>query len=910
MTKRIALTVLLWLGVASAWALESNVEFANTPLSVSESAGSITIQVNRIDAGEGLVTYSYFLEGITASPGSGGDYLDTSGELTWENGDVAPKSFNIEILDNNDLDGDRELQIFLQNQFGSGEPLFTTLTILDNEVPDVVEFQLGGIRVHENSQVAEVTVVRTGSGVGAVFVPYSTFSGTATAGEDFEEASDVLVWEDGITGPRTISVVILPGQIAADGERFTIALLEPDGPVVLGSRFIVEVLIEPFAGGQLAFANTPLTVAENAGIATIVVNREGGSDGVIVAEYYLEGAPEGGTAVEGVDFTDVTGQLVWQEGDSAPKSFEIPIIDNQAADGDRTFFVSLLPLDQSSGPINEPLTILDDDQPSVVQFAVTDLQVEEDAGTLLATVVRTGSSGGAVSVSYRTEDGTAVSGEDYEAAEGQLSWADGETGERTIEVTILPGQIAEAGEDFNIRLLALSGPATLGPGVVATVTIGPLPQERDISTITVLNPNQRALATWFDSTCPRLDDAEVLTPDQQDLADICGLVRGVDLDDQEVREILDAINPDEIFAAATSALRLTVSQHGNLSQRLNALRSGARGIDLSGLNLEIDGQTVAGTAIQEVFNKLIGGGASGDDEALWGRWGAFVNGRFSTGRKDGTEAEAGFNFDLYSVTLGVDYRIRPNLIFGVAAGFGGVDSKYRGDGGKLEIESWNTSAFLTYFTDDKFYADLLATYGRNDYDSKRNIIFGSESEELNRVARGDTRGSQYSLGFGLGWDFSRGAWTYGPHAGAYFYDVDVDGFDEQGAGGLNLGIGSQSVRSLTANAGGHVSYALLTNWGVLIPNARVDWVREFEDGSEALSYRFLNDPFSGDPDDPSPVITLRSDRPDNSFMIWSAGVSAQFIHGFSGFVNYQTYTGYDSFSINEWNLGLRWEKTY
>jgi len=27
-------------------------------------------------------------------------------------------------------------------------------------------------------------------------------------------------------------------------------------------------------------------------------------------------------------------------------------------------------------------------------------------------------------------------------------------------------------------------------------------------------------------------------------------------------------------------------------------------------------------------------------------------------------------------------------------------------------------------------------------------------------------------------------------------------------------------------------------------------------------------------------------------------------------VNYQTYTGYSNFSIREWNLGLRWEKTY
>jgi hypothetical protein len=107
-----------------------------------------------------------------------------------------------------------------------------------------------------------------------------------------------------------------------------------------------------------------------------------------------------------------------------------------------------------------------------------------------------------------------------------------------------------------------------------------------------------------------------------------------------------------------------------------------------------------------------------------------------------------------------------------------------------------------------------------------------------------------------------------------------------------------------------VSYAVLTDWGVLVPNARFDWVREFEDGNESLSYAFVNDPYADDPDDPSPTITLRSDRPDSSYFILSAGVSVQFIYGLSGFVNYQTYTGYSDFTIDEWNLGVRWEKTF
>jgi outer membrane autotransporter protein len=660
-----------------------------------------------------------------------------------------------------------------------------------------------------------------------------------------------------------------------------------------------------FAPGEPAFGNLPQSVLENAGAATIIVNRVNGTDGTLVVTF----ATEDGTAVAGTDYTAVSGTLTWTDGDATPRQFEIPIIDNDLVDGDRTLTVTLSSETRVNGVVSETLTILDDEGLAVVEFSVVDLQVTEDAGTVTATIARLGPTEGAVSVDFATEDGTATAGEDYEAVSGTLTWADGDGTDRTIEVTLIPGQIGPDGENFSIVLFNATGNAVLGENSILNVTIGQAPPDRDIEGIAILTPNQRALARWFDQTCPRLAEETALTADQSDLLAICGLVRGQGATDDEVRRALDAINPEELFAAASGSLRLTVAQHGNLSQRLNALRSGATGIDLSGLNLEINGQQIAGRALQEIFDRIVGGGASAD-EATWGRWGMFLNGRFSTGKKNETANEGGFDYDLYNVTLGVDYRIRQNLIFGVAAGFGGVDSDYRGNRGDLKIDSWTASAFLTYFANDTFYADLLATYGENDYDSRRRIQFDIGGESIDRTARGSTDGRQFSVGGGFGWDFSRNAWTYGPHGGFYYYDVDVDSFNERGANGLDLAIGRQNVKSMTANAGGHVSYAILTGWGVLVPNARIDWVRELEDGSESLSFRFINDPFTADPNDPSPTITLRSDKPDSSYYVWSVGVSAQFVYGISGFVSYQTYGSYSSYTINEWNGGLRWEKTF
>jgi Calx-beta domain-containing protein len=78
-----------------------------------------------------------------------------------------------------------------------------------------------------------------------------------------------------------------------------------------------------------------------------------------------------------------------------------------------------------------------------------------------------------VSVNYGTADDAAVGGQDYEAASGQLHWADGETGERTIVVPVLADSGAgEEYEYFNVSLSQPQGGAGLGARD-ATVTIAP-----------------------------------------------------------------------------------------------------------------------------------------------------------------------------------------------------------------------------------------------------------------------------------------------------------------------------------------------------------------------------------------------------------------------------------------------------
>ena len=76
----------------------------------------------------------------------------------------------------------------------------------------------------------------------------------------------------------------------------------------------------------------------------------------------------------------------------------------------------------------------------------------ESCGSLLLTVIRAGGDvNNTVYVDFKTEDGTAKSGEDYERTEGSLCFKPGET-VKTISVAIIDDDIFEEDEHFTVRL--------------------------------------------------------------------------------------------------------------------------------------------------------------------------------------------------------------------------------------------------------------------------------------------------------------------------------------------------------------------------------------------------------------------------------------------------------------------------
>ena len=174
--------------------------------------------------------------------------------------------------------------------------------------------------------------------------------------------------------------------------------------------------------------------------------------------------------------------LIQGDGDSAAKTFDVPITDDPDIEGDEPLNLSL------SGPTGGAilgtqstavLSIVDNDIPpaGALQFSSPTYLVVEGVPSALITVTRTGGTSGPVSVMYATADGTAVNPDDYLNSFGVLNWPHGDGSNKTFIVPIVSDSYKELPETINLSLGGPTGGAVLGgiPTAILTIQDQPYP---------------------------------------------------------------------------------------------------------------------------------------------------------------------------------------------------------------------------------------------------------------------------------------------------------------------------------------------------------------------------------------------------------------------------------------------------
>jgi hypothetical protein len=335
-------------------------------------------------------------------------------------------------------------------------------TIIDDDGP-ALQFESGGYSVNENDGARTITVKRIGSAASAVSVNYATADGTAKAGEDYAATSGTLNFGIGETSKSFTVAINNDGSDEAD-ETLTINLSNPAGDASLGSPSTTTITINdddlPLPSGTLQFASNGLVVTENGGQVEFVVSRTNGSSGAVSVQY----TTADGTAHTGEDYAATSGTLAFADGEIT-KSFFVQIANDGADEPDETMNVALInPTGGASlGPQTEvTLTITDDDP--LPTLTISDVTITEGDSGLTSLQFKVGisaASGKAVTVDYSTADGSAQAGSDYQAVNGTLTFALGQTAQ-TVTVTAIGDSSAEPDETFVVNL---SNPTNANIGV-------------------------------------------------------------------------------------------------------------------------------------------------------------------------------------------------------------------------------------------------------------------------------------------------------------------------------------------------------------------------------------------------------------------------------------------------------------
>ncbi|MBL8329787.1 MAG: hypothetical protein JNJ71_13130 [Rubrivivax sp.] len=446
----------------------TTVQFAAAAYSVGESAGSVTVTVQRSNS-VGNASVSYATSNGTATAGS--DYVGSGGTLNFTPG-VSALSFQVPITNDSSSEPSETFTITLSNATGLtlGATSSTTVTIVDDDAPpaSLLQFSAANYSVNEGVASVAITVTRSNT-TGTATVSFATANGSALAGSDYTARTGTLSFAAGVAS-RTFTVAILNDTTPESNETFSIALSSPNG-AALGANATTTVTIvdnDTVSTPTIQFSSATASVNEGAGVVNLSVTRSSGAGSSTV-----NFATASGTATSGADFTATSGQISFAAGETS-KTIAVPILNDTAAESTETFTVTLsAPSGATLGsPASATVSIIDNDSPppaATLQFSASSYSVGESGGQVTITVTRSNGTGSA-SVNYATSAGTAAAGSDFTATSGTLSFASGETS-RTFSVPILNDSTPESTESFNLSLSNPTGGAVLGSPATASVTI-------------------------------------------------------------------------------------------------------------------------------------------------------------------------------------------------------------------------------------------------------------------------------------------------------------------------------------------------------------------------------------------------------------------------------------------------------
>ena len=444
--------------------------------------------------------------------------------------------------------------------------------------------------------------------------------------------------------------------------------------------------------------------------------------------------------------------------------------------------------------------------------------------------------------------------------------------------------------DYPLTFLVNCGVSCLVNNVMITTRVL---SETEFLLLQVLTESELEVNESLKSACANLTATTVVTnaEAENNLRAACLALENADA--ATVVNAIRQLTPKQGPAQGTSSIEANNRQFDNIASRMASLRGGVTGISVSGLNLQYAELSLPGSVFDTQSDI-----PSGDSPLLIGKLGIFINGSVSFGDKASSSNELGFDVDTKGLTFGMDYRFSDKFIAGGAMGYINNKTDFDSNSGGMDVDGYTLSAYSTYYHDENSYLDAIFTVGWNDFNNSRSINIGGgfPAAEI----KGDSRGQEYALSVGGGYDFYHDSFSFGPVARINYIRADINSYAESSSTGFELVYGSQNIVSLTSTLGGQLSYAISTPGGIFTPQLLFEWAHEFKNDSRFITASFLYDTSSS----PLPF-SLLTDDPERNYFNLGVGLSATFAEGKSAFIFYETNLQREDIDLDTFSAGLR-----
>ncbi len=435
---------------------------------VNEDAGTADFTVTLNANVQGGFNVDYAITDGSATAGDDYTVASATGNIAFTGNAGEQINVSVTILDDALIESSEDMSIALSNLSTNLINIIdgsATGTINDNDGGAGNGISVSGFNVDEDAGTADFTVTLNANVQGGFNVDYAISDGTAVAGSDYTVAAATgnIAFTGNAGEQINVSVTILDDALIENSEDLGFALSNLSTNLInIIDGSATGTINDNDGGAGNGISVSGFNVNEDAGTANFTVTLNANVQGGFNVDYAISD----GTAVAGSDYTvaAATGNIAFTGNAGEQINVSVTILDDALIESSEDMSIALSNLStnliniidgSATGTINDN----DGGAGNGIQFDVTNINIDEGAGTVSLGVSLNVNVQEEFTVAFYTTDGIATNALDYTGIPQNtqtLTFGGTNNNNQTITISIIDDIIIENTENFQVILTDIS----------------------------------------------------------------------------------------------------------------------------------------------------------------------------------------------------------------------------------------------------------------------------------------------------------------------------------------------------------------------------------------------------------------------------------------------------------------------